>query len=364
MSPLSRRLILRMAALCTIGATTACSTAPPAPVLRDSMRLPWTQSDTPHTLGDASAEVVPGVSYSQDGGMLVTAGGDSIKFWDMTSGRLTNTIPLKSKARYLTLGNKILVTTTLNGVVDVWDIPTRQKVRSITESTPNYELVALTGNDKTLAVCHRNASLHTFVPDGGNATNTWLGALGQIRAMAISPDGTHLATSDKEKVVIWDTKTERLPLKTLQGHTAAVTSLAFSPNGTMLVSGSEDKTARLWDVGNGAEKQVLKGHTGAITAVNVGPRNDTVATGGDDQMVIIWDAETGQAKNTLNSKAKITSVAINPRDGKTVAAGRHDGFVQIFNIAGADNFDKLSLTDSRHVLTMKGTEAMKERAPD
>ncbi|GAA4235795.1 serine/threonine protein kinase [Streptosporangium album] len=74
--------------------------------------------------------------------------------------------------------------------------------------------------------------------------HTW-----DVEAVAFSPDGTTLASSDREGTLrLWDV-TARKPLVTLTGHTAGVHAVAFSPDGTTLASGGEDKVVRLWRTG-------------------------------------------------------------------------------------------------------------------
>ncbi|KAF1817760.1 HET-domain-containing protein [Dissoconium aciculare CBS 342.82] len=56
-------------------------------------------------------------------------------------------------------------------------------------------------------------------------------------------------------------------LQTLMGHTDRVTSVALSADGTRLASASGDRTVRLWDAATGAPLQTLEGHTQWVTSV-------------------------------------------------------------------------------------------------
>lgn len=64
--------------------------------------------------------------------------------------------------------------------------------------------------------------------------------------MAISPDGTQIASASADNTVrIWDAATGTL-LRTLTGHTDAVYSVTFSPDGWQIISGGADDTVRIW----------------------------------------------------------------------------------------------------------------------
>ena len=50
-------------------------------------------------------------------------------------------------------------------------------------------------------------------------------------------------------------------LRTLTGHTDAVTMLRVSPDGQRIVSASNDETLKIWDAATGAVLHTLTGHT-------------------------------------------------------------------------------------------------------
>jgi WD40 repeat protein len=57
-------------------------------------------------------------------------------------------------------------------------------------------------------------------------------------------------------------------MRTLSGHTEAVTSAAFNADGSLIVTSSTDRTARLWSCETGLEVTRLDGHVAPARSRN------------------------------------------------------------------------------------------------
>jgi COMPASS component SWD3 len=68
-----------------------------------------------------------------------------------------------------------------------------------------------------------------------------------IRTIKFSPDGTLLATGNRDEVWVWDTMNWKVKEK-LVGHVGNIADLAFTADGTKILSAGSDGTIRLWSL--------------------------------------------------------------------------------------------------------------------
>jgi WD40 repeat protein len=142
----------------------------------------------------------------------------------------------------------------------------------------------------------------------------------QFLSLALSPDGTTLATgSTSGTVVLWDWGTGRPKLKPFQAHAGKVHGLAFAPDGQTLATTGEDKTAKLWDLKSGKEPATFSGHKAAVTKPKFTPDGRTLVTISFDQTARLWDVATGKFIREIAGEggAWILDAAFTP-NGKTL----------------------------------------------
>ncbi|HEU4557954.1 MAG TPA: hypothetical protein VFS20_08900 [Longimicrobium sp.] len=141
---------------------------------------------------------------------------------------------------------------------------------------------------------------------------------GPVTRVALSPDGSRLATaSDDGTARIWDARTGALAA-TLDGRSGPVSTIAFSPDGLRLATATERSGARVWDLRTGRQAFALGGHEdyGPVVDVSFSPDSARVAVAFTDGAVGIWNARTGDSIATYPLCTDLEARAAFSPDGK------------------------------------------------
>lgn len=140
---------------------------------------------------------------------------------------------------------------------------------------------------------------------------------GAVNAVAFLKDGRIVTGSADGHIAVW-TPAQQQPDKVFDGHAGPIAGLAVSPDGTMIASASWDHTVRLWPLAGGAPR-VLEGNTQNVNGVAFSPDGKNVVSAGYDATLRIWPV-TGDGEVTRNVPTPLNAVAIAP-DGEIITAG-------------------------------------------
>ncbi|MFF3691471.1 NB-ARC domain-containing protein [Streptomyces sp. NPDC002187] len=199
------------------------------------------------------------------------------------------------------------------------DAPSPALQRTLTGHTDEVSSVAISPDGTWMATVGGDGDVRIWERGTGSCTAVLTGNIGLVKSVAISPDGTWLATAGHGRTVrIWDRATGSCTA-TLTGHTRPVNAVAISPDGTWLASAGHGRALRIWDRATGSCTAILTGHTDRVQSVAISPDGTWLATAGDDQTVRIWDRETETCTSVLIGHTdRVLSVAIAP-DGTWLA---------------------------------------------
>lgn len=253
---------------------------------------------------------VNSVAFSPDGKTLASAGGNTIKLWDLATGQEFKTLRgnwgnVSSVA--FSPDGKTLASGSDDLTISVWDVATGKELTIFRGNTEKTSSVVFSSDGKLLASRAKGAvrlwdvasgeGIKAFEVKGGGSA----GAFAIADSVAFSPDGRTLVSGDGSLVKFWDVRSGN-EIRTLTGHSAAVSSIAFSPDGKWLVSGSADKTIKVWDIALGKELRTLVGHSLRVSSLVFGPNGKTLASAGDT--VKLWDVSAGLELKTFGKREK------------------------------------------------------------
>jgi WD40 repeat protein/DNA-binding MarR family transcriptional regulator len=231
------------------------------------------------------------VAFDPAGTLLASGSEDRLlKIWDTHTGRCLETFeghtawicgvafsPIASDPSHPGSSGTILASASYDGTIKLWDLATRQCIRSLEG--------------------HHN----------------W------VWAVAFSPDGQAIASGSGDHTVkLWNPYTGEC-LQTLHGHTSRVWSVAFSPDGRTLATASSDQTVKLWDLATGECCGTLEEHENIVWSVAFSPDGEILASGSHDETIKLWQVKTGQCLRTLSVDRPYEGMSITEAIGLTEA---------------------------------------------
>ena len=158
-----------------------------------------------------------------------------------------------------------------------------------------------------------------------------------LYAVALSADGSILATGGyDQKIKLWNVETGK-EIRALSGHNGCVYHLSFRPDGKILASASADRTVKLWDVASGERRETLSQSFKELYAAAFSPDGQRLVAGGADNRIRVWQISETAAETTnplLRSQFAHEGVILNllfSADGKTLVSSADDRTIKLWD---------------------------------
>lgn len=199
------------------------------------------------------------------------------------------------------------VSLSMSGAVVVWDLADGKQISNISllpclsfSVSPSCQQVACGGWEGRIVILD--------LATGKELRSFAAGDKAAVEIVRWSPDGKHLVSTDKVKVVhLWDVRTgERarsIPIE------QPVSCLAFSPDSKSLLLGPslrghpgkvEDFSVKLLDLQSGAVRRSFVGPRGGVSCVGFSPDGRLVLGASSD--ILVWDVASGEIRQRLKGE--------------------------------------------------------------
>lgn len=342
-------------------------------------------------------DMITSIAISSNNRYVLSAGGETIKVWDMASGKeMLSTIAhreLVSSVGFLP-DNSHLITTGVDSLIKIWNLHTGLMEKKMICKGGSILCAALSKDGKMVVAA---ANKKVYIIDYTNDSQKELpsGHKQDIGDIAISDDGEEILTAAYDDPIIWMNLNSGKILRKLSTardpkYGTVITRVSFVPGQKKVLVGDRDADASLWDLNTGKQiisyasvynlpssyasiASVLTGITAATTIPNSNEiwlaREKTIArydlktgllkksiiahdgdvqtacisqdghyyiTGSNDLTLKLWDAGTGRLLNTFKGHTEVVTGALLSPNKKNAVSFTAMGAIKYWDIQSGE----------------------------
>jgi WD40 repeat protein len=250
--------------------------------------------------------------FAPDGRSVAAGAGSGVALWDVQSGdalhRFTCFFGTRIDAAAFSPEGDRLLTGTVAGVVDIWDVKTGKHVLTCEGrkewggctggvSLPGGATSVAFSPDGRLVLAGCSDAAQLWTADDGAAICEYTTQADAVVKACFTSDAQSMVTAGGSTVHVWDLRTGQ-EARRLTGHLPSIRSLAVAPDGGQVLANSL-RYARLSDAGIGKIEGRYGEHATPVTAVAFSADGRFVATGSEGGDVHLWGRHGSPTSTTL-----------------------------------------------------------------
>jgi WD40 repeat protein len=315
------------------------------------------------------------VNYSPSGKYLASASADgTVRLWSTHTGRsiaVLSGFPTWVQSVLFSPGETLLLLRDIQGRVSVWDIrefdrnslrahsddvididyspdgsslatasidgrisliasKTKEVVKTMgVGAEPFLSVAFVPGKERLLAGNMRGLYVYDYGVPGARleTPTTVLARNATILDVAVSPDASHFAFVQYQRLVVYNAQTLSL-IGNIELEGFAL-SCAFSPSGDEVAVGCRDGSLTICDVKSGST-EVFRFEGKSVFAVAYSPDGTYVAVSSEANGLSIFDTQKRQTVHTIPHSAAVFGVDFSA-DGKLLVSGSQDRLVRVIS---------------------------------
>lgn len=241
-------------------------------------------------------------TLSQDCTSIALGLGDgSVHIWDLLNGEEVAQFSIEDAGAVQSIAyshdSSMLVTGYVRHVVRILDARTGAPISRCLKHTYAAVNCAIFSPDGTRIASSVDDSVIIWSVQTQEQEATPLKSIGDlVGRITYSPDGSQIAGSSYNLILVWDTRTGELMSRML-GEVSLTSRIIYSPDGTQIMCGT-NKEIRCFDAQTGQKVgKALFGHTGDIKSLAYSSDGSTIISGSEDRTIRIWDPKAAPSYN-------------------------------------------------------------------
>lgn len=235
------------------------------------------------------------IAVSPDGKVLATSYQDeedaTIHLWSVTTGKAIRSIGEGGGARLISFapdGKTVAASPWGQKEMVFYDVATGKRTGE-TGGKGWVSAFAYSADGKLMALGHGDHPERIVLHDGKGTRTIAEPHRNMIFELAFSSDASLLVSSGDETARVWQTATGKL-LHVLSPDKGEVKALALSPDGRLIATASaRENVVRLWSPATGKLLGVLDGHRDPVEALAFASDGRRLASGSQDGTAVVWD---------------------------------------------------------------------------